>query len=162
MLERDFKAAAFAWDKRGRGGQKHGARFAQNDLAKLVRKLDGELDIREREVARIRKIARKGGDFLIQKIFSTGESQVFNVKFRRVVLFGGAKREMRFTHAGGGTPRCARPHHDGESDAYRCGTHPRNPIAAAFWRRLMGGFDLQSVRHELCPKTERPQATMLA
>ena len=46
VLEGDFEVASFAGSKRRRLRSEHGARFAQNDLAELVRKFDGELDVR--------------------------------------------------------------------------------------------------------------------
>ena len=65
VLEGDFEVAAFAGSERRRLRREHGARFAQNNLAELVRKFDGELDVREWEIASICEAACEGGDFLI-------------------------------------------------------------------------------------------------
>lgn len=94
MLERDFKIAALARNKRRRLRRKYGAGFAQNDLAKLIGKFNGDLDVGERQVPRIHKATRKSGDLLIQKVFGAAEGQVFNLKFRRVGLLGGPEGKM--------------------------------------------------------------------
>ena len=65
VLEGDFEVAAFAGSEPRRLRREHGARFAQNGLAELVRKFDSELDVREWEIASIGEAACEGGDFLI-------------------------------------------------------------------------------------------------
>jgi len=146
VLEGDFEVAAFAWSKRRRLRREHGAGFAQNDLAKLVGEFDSELDVGDWKIAGICQAAGQRGDFLIQKILGAAESQVFNLKVRGVSLFGGTEGKMRFA-SGSRTGLCARPHYDGKSDGDRGGAHPSDPRAAGFWRRLIGRFDLQGVRH---------------
>ena len=99
VFEGEFKVTAFARSKRRCLRREHGAGFAQNDLAKFVGEFNSELDVREREITRIREATPKSGDFLIQKIFGASESQVFNLKLWCVGLFGGSKRKMRFARA---------------------------------------------------------------
>jgi hypothetical protein len=65
VLEGNFEVTAFAGSKRRRLSREYRARFAQNDLAELVREFDGELDVGEREIPRICEAAGKRGDFLI-------------------------------------------------------------------------------------------------
>ena len=79
MFKGNFEATVFAWNKRVWLSRKNGTGFSQNDLAKFVGEFDGELDVGERQVARVREAAGKRSDFLIQKIFSAAESQVFDL-----------------------------------------------------------------------------------
>src|SRR6476661_2406505 len=94
VLEGNFKVAALARSKGSRLRGKHGAGFAQNDLAKFVGEFDSELDVEEGQVASISQAAREHGDLLMQKIFSTAECQVFYLNLQRICLFSGPKREM--------------------------------------------------------------------
>ena len=149
MFERDLELAVFARSKRRCLRSEHGARFAENDLPELVGEFHGELDVGEREIAGICQAPGECGDLLLQKIFRAAESQVLNLKVRRVGLFGRTEGKMRFACARGGMALRARPHQYAEGDGDRGGAHPGNPGASGFWLRLIGSFDVQTVSHSL-------------
>jgi len=101
VLEGNFELAPFAGRERLRAGEDR-AGLAQNDLVKLIIKLDGDFGVAKRLRASIDGFSGERGDLLLKKVFGAFEADVFDMNVRSIGLLEGAKRKPRL---GGGRSR---------------------------------------------------------
>ena len=128
MFEGDFEFATFARSERRRT-RKDGASIAQNDLVKLVKKLDGDLGIAQRHGAGIDGFSGEGGDFLLKKIF-------------------GAFQQVGLRARGNGVPGTVSGDIEIERDA-KChrGDEESEPRKTRGRPLVVGSFERESFRH---------------
>jgi hypothetical protein len=144
VLEGDFEAPAFTRGKRRSPGRYCRALLAQGDLIQVVEEFDRYFCAAKSAIAGVEELAGKRSDFLMQEIFGSAQSDVFEMNPRSVGLLLGPEREMQGLGCGAWRRLTARPSEkSNQNDQHRChGQHQGKVEAATVRLRSIGNLDL--------------------
>ena len=92
MFEGDFERSMLSGSQSGSANSKDRMGFAQGDLIRIVKELDGHFQSGQRASARVDCVGGKRGYFLMNEILRAAQSNVFDPDIRGVTSFRGANR----------------------------------------------------------------------
>src|SRR5713226_7003056 len=96
MLEGEAERTRLVRRKGKRGGAEQAARLAEYDLIQGIAELNGHFHLREGVFAGIGDLAGEHGHLLVDKVLRAAHRKMAQLDARRVGLFGGTERQLRF------------------------------------------------------------------